>query len=185
MTLRPGYPEGSNAGLPRSTCVTEWVLIIFLAIEQCPPAMHEQKKILSHSSRLYRAADIDHRINGVKGIGAQRGSALQDWRRSIEADARSRMPRTVSWQDQSNIKSKYAAQKATLESQLNRNQEDLRNQEAAIRAKYAGLRMPLDVVPASEHQKHQAEVGKNDDRVCAETWSACRESQRSGTRCDS
>src|ERR1700692_1301954 len=30
MTLRPGYPEGSNAGLPRSTCVTEWVRSLLL-----------------------------------------------------------------------------------------------------------------------------------------------------------
>jgi hypothetical protein len=47
-----------------------------------------------------------------------------------------------------------------LESQLNRNQEDLRNQEAAIRAKYAGLKMPLDVVLASERQKHQVEMAR-------------------------
>ena len=70
------------------------------------------------------------------------------------------MPRTVPWQDLNNIKSKYAAQKSTLESQLTRNQEDLRNQEAAIRAKYAALRMPLDAVLASERLKHQAEASR-------------------------
>jgi serine/threonine protein kinase len=124
------------------------------------PGIGAAYKTRLEAARIVTAADIDYRINSVKGIGAQRGSALLDWRRSIEADAKSRMPRTVSWQDQNNIKLKYAGQKGTLESQLNRNQEDLTNQEAAIRAKYAGLRMPLDAVVASERQKHQAEMAR-------------------------
>jgi chromosome segregation ATPase len=112
------------------------------------------------SAGIVTAADIDYRITGVKGIGSQKGSALQDWRRTIEALALNRMPRTISWQEQNNIKSKYASQKATLESQLNRNQEDLKNQEAAIRTKYAGLRIPLDAAVASERQKYQAEIAR-------------------------
>jgi hypothetical protein len=113
---------------------------------------------------IVTAADIDYRVTSVKGIGSQKGNALQDWRRSIEADARNRMPRAVSWQDQNNIKSKYASQKATLESQLSQNQKDLTNQEAAIRAKYSALRTPLDTVLASERQKHQAAM----ERITAE-----------------
>jgi hypothetical protein len=109
---------------------------------------------------ILTASDIDYRINGVKGIGSQRATALESWRRAIEADARSKMPQALSGQEQGNIKSKYAAQKTTLESQLNRHQEDLRNQEAAIRSKYAGLRMPLDAVVASERQKHQTEASR-------------------------
>jgi|ERR1017187_1587858 hypothetical protein len=124
------------------------------------PGIGAGYKTRLQAAGIVTAADIDYRITGVKGIGSQKGNALQDWRRAIEALALNRMPRTISWQDQNNIKSKYASQKATLESQLNRNQEDLRNQEAAIRAKYAGLKMPLDVVLASERQKHQVEMAR-------------------------
>jgi hypothetical protein len=124
------------------------------------PGIGAGYKTRLQSAGIVTAADIDYRITGVKGIGSQKGSALQDWRRTIEALALNRMPRTISWQEQNNIKSKYASQKATLESQLNRNQEDLKNQEAAIRTKYAGLRIPLDAAVASERQKYQAEIAR-------------------------
>jgi hypothetical protein len=110
------------------------------------------------AARIFTAADIDYRIHSVKGIGSQRAAVLENWRRAIEADARGRMPQAVSWQEQSNIKSKYQTQKSALESQLNRHQGDLSTQQAAIRAKYAGLIMPLDAILASERQKHQAEA---------------------------
>jgi HD-GYP domain-containing protein (c-di-GMP phosphodiesterase class II) len=70
------------------------------------------------------------------------------------------MPHSLSWHDQNNIKAKYAAQKSTLEVQLNQQQESLRLQESAIKTKYAGLRTPVDAVLASERQKHQTDLAR-------------------------
>jgi len=109
---------------------------------------------------ILTAAEVDYRIHQVKGVGSQRAQALEGWRRGIEAAARMQMPRTLSWHDQNNIQAKYASQKSTLEIQLNQQQENLRLQEVAIKTKYAGLRIPLDAVLASERQRQQIELAR-------------------------
>ena len=119
------------------------------------PGIGAGYKTRLQAAGILTAAEVDYRIHQVKGIGSQRAQALESWKRGIEADARIRMPQTLSWQDQNNIKAKYASQKSALEAQLNQQQESLRVQEAAIKTKYAGLRMPVDAVLASERQKHQ------------------------------
>ncbi|MGA2387659.1 MAG: hypothetical protein ABSF97_01785 [Candidatus Sulfotelmatobacter sp.] len=116
------------------------------------------------SAGIVTAADVDHRIIRVKGIGSQKAASLQAWRRLVEADARNRMPHSVPWHEQNSIKAKYSHQKSTSEAELHRLQEDLTNQETAIRKKYDGLRVPIDTAVASERQKHQAEA----NRVAAE-----------------
>lgn len=119
------------------------------------PGIGAGYKTRLQAAGILTAAEVDYRIHQVKGIGSQRAQALESWKRGIEADARIRMPQTLSWPDQNNIKAKYASQKSALEVQLNQQQESLRVQEAAIKTKYAGLRMPVDAVMASERQKHQ------------------------------
>lgn len=109
------------------------------------------------AARIFTAADIDYRIQNVKGIGAQRAASLRAWRFAIEADAKSKMPVTLPRLEENSIKSKYAAQKTTLESQINQSQQELRIREASIRRKYADFKMPHEAVLVSEQQKHEAE----------------------------
>jgi serine/threonine protein kinase len=109
------------------------------------------------AARIFTAADIDYRIDSVKGIGVQRAATLRTWRNALEFAAKSKMPMTLTWQDENSIKSKYTAQKATLESQINQSQQELRTREASIRTKYAGLKMPFEGVLVAERQKHEAE----------------------------
>lgn len=111
---------------------------------------------------IVTAADIDYRIHSVKGIGSQRAQTLEGWRRYVETNARTQMPRSLSLQDQNNITAKYAAQKSSLQAQLHQHQASLQTQETAIKTKYAGLRTPVDAVLASERQKHQIELARID-----------------------
>lgn len=124
------------------------------------PGIGPGYKARLQSAGILTAADVDYRIHNVKGIGSQRAQSLESWKRGIEADARIHMPHSLSWHDQNNIKAKYAAQKSTLEVQLNQQQESLRLQESAIKTKYAGLRTPVDAVLASERQKHQTDLAR-------------------------
>jgi hypothetical protein len=124
------------------------------------PGIGPGYKVRLQGAGILTAADVDYRIHNVKGIGSQRAQSLESWKRGIEADARIHMPQSLSWHDQNNIKAKYAAQKSTLEVQLNQQQESLRVQERAIKTKYAGLIMPVDAVVASERQKHQIELAR-------------------------
>jgi serine/threonine protein kinase len=112
------------------------------------------------ASGIVTAADIDYRIHNVKGIGSQRAQTLEGWRRYVETNARTQMPRTLSLLDQNNITAKYAAQKSSLQAQLHQQQASLHAQESAIKTKYAGLRSPVDAVLASEQQKHQIELAR-------------------------
>jgi len=109
---------------------------------------------------ILTAADIDYRIHNVKGIGSQRAQTLEGWRRYVETNARSQMPRSLSAQDQNNIAAKYAAQKSSLQAQLHQQQASLHAQETAIKTKYTGLKTPVDAVLASERQKHQIELAR-------------------------
>jgi len=124
------------------------------------PGIGSGYKARLQAAGILTAAEVDYRIHSVRGIGSQRAHALESWKRGIEADARIRMPQTLSWQDQNNVKAKYATQKSSLEAPLKQQQESLRVQEGAIKTKYAGLRMPVDAVLASERQKHQIELGR-------------------------
>ena len=130
-----------------------------ISVASIPGIGYGYKARLS-AAGILAAADIDYRINTVKGIGSARANALDLWRGSIEALARNRMPRALPSQDHSSIRSKYASQKTSLESQLNKHQEDLRNQQSAIRTKYAALVMPLDAAVAAERERHQADANK-------------------------
>lgn len=109
---------------------------------------------------ILTAADIDYRIHNVKGIGSQRAQTLEGWRRYVETNARTQMPRSLSAQDQNNISAKYTAQKSSLQTQLHQQRASLQTQETAIKTKYAGLRTPVDAVLASERQKHQIELAR-------------------------
>jgi len=124
------------------------------------PGIGAGYKARLQAAGILTAAEVDYRIHQVKGIGSTRAQALESWKRGIEADARIRMPQSLSWQDQNNIKAKYASQKSVLEVQLHQQQESLRVQEAAIKTMYAGLRMPVDAVLASERGKHQIELAR-------------------------
>jgi hypothetical protein len=128
----------------------------WLATSQIPGIGTVYKSRLQ-AALIFTAADIDYRIHNVKGIGSQRATSLQTWRNVIEADAKSKMQMTLSWQEESSIKSKYAAQKTTLESQIIHSQQEIRTRETSIRGKYASLKIPCEGVITSEQRQHEAE----------------------------
>jgi hypothetical protein len=116
------------------------------------------------AARIFTAADVDYRIHGVKGIGSQRAAVLQGWRLGVENDAKSRMPKALSGQEENSIRSKYANQKSSLELQINAQQRDLRDQETSIRTKFSTLRIPYEAAIEAERQKHLVERQKIVDR---------------------
>jgi DNA-binding helix-hairpin-helix protein with protein kinase domain len=124
------------------------------------PGIGAGYKARLQAAGILTAAEVNSRMYQVKGIGSQRAQALESWKRGIEAAARMQMPQTLSWHDQNGIQAKYASQKSTLELQLHQQQTSLRIQEAAIKTKYSGLRVPVDAVLASERQKHQIELAR-------------------------
>ena len=109
------------------------------------------------ASRIFTAADVDYRVDQVKGIGVQRAASLRDWRAALELDAKSKMPLTLAWQEENSIKSKYATQKTTLETQIRQAQQELTTREVSIRTNYASLRLPHEAVLAAERQKYEVE----------------------------
>jgi hypothetical protein len=106
---------------------------------------------------IYTAADIDFRIHSVKGIGAQRAASLEAWRNTLEADALSKMPRSLLWQEENTIKSRYANQKTNLELQVNQTQQEINTREGSIRTKYSIQRAPHEALVAAERQNHTIE----------------------------
>ena len=95
------------------------------------------------------------------------------------------MPQVLSRQEEDGIKAKHAAQKSTLELQINQYQRELRSKEGSIRTKYATLRKPQEALVVAERQKHQTERDKITAQFRQERGSLatkCTEAQEGAVR---
>jgi hypothetical protein len=101
----------------------------------------------------------------VPSVGPRRVVAILDWRQQLEAQARLTMPITLSAYEENAIKSKYAAARVQLESELSNAEKTFKAQEAAIREKYSHARAPFDLQIVTERKKHSSEQ----QRIAAES----------------
>lgn len=111
----------------------------------------------TYKSRLYysgfqTAADIDHSVRRVSGIGATRETALILWRQGLEHEARMSAP-NLSSQDRHAIENKYRQARQTHESEKQRLKTQLDGQIANARQYFADARQSLN---AEEQQMRAA-----------------------------
>jgi hypothetical protein len=110
---------------------------------------------------FHTAADVDiYRVQRVYGIGPTRAQSLADWRKSLEARARSTMPSALSQSDAAAIRAKYEGQRRVAEKQRDREQSRQRIEEDKIRAQYRPSLEQLDKEEHAANAKTQAEISE-------------------------
>ncbi|HET8887796.1 MAG TPA: hypothetical protein VFQ41_02760 [Candidatus Angelobacter sp.] len=118
-----------------------------------------------HAAGFLTAADVDYyRVQRVPGIGSKKAANLFGWRQLIENDARLRMPQSLSSVEQSSIAAKYAATRINLQSELARDEQELKQKELAIRSRYTPLKDEIDAAVSNDQNKLTMElrqVGNN------------------------
>lgn len=122
------------------------------------------------SARGFRtAADIrGWSVQSVEGIGQAKANALEAWLRGCEASARATMPSSVPQSVINGIKSKYAAQRSTLEQELKTLQPRLDAGQKAIRDKYQLERTKLAQEQNTAQQAKEAAVKAIQQRYAQE-----------------
>jgi hypothetical protein len=108
---------------------------------------------------ILSAADIDHRIYGVKGIGSTRSSALIAWHQSLRTAAQGNMPKALSAREVDPIKAKYAAEQQALQAPKSAVENQIRAAENAIRTKYRLAREALDIEELAAGRNHESTTG--------------------------
>ena len=94
---------------------------------------------------IFTASDISYaRVDAVYGFGPKRTQALVSWRNQLEQQARFMMPRDLSLSDKNAIRSKYAAQRKSYESQRDVAQVTFSTEEKTIRDHCRVARQALD-----------------------------------------
>jgi hypothetical protein len=89
---------------------------------------------------ILSAADVGHRVYGVKGIGSARSDALHAWQQKLKTWAQMKMPKALSIAESDAIKAKYNYQRSPLEIEKIRLESQIRGVEESVRAKYKALR---------------------------------------------
>ncbi|MCL6512267.1 MAG: hypothetical protein K6U78_16465 [Anaerolineae bacterium] len=113
------------------------------------------------ASGFHTAADVDfYAVQRVYGIGPVRANAIVDWRKSLEARARSTMPSALSQSEAAAIRAKYEGQRRALEDQRDREQRRQRDEEERIRAQYCPLLQRLNEEENDANAKTQAAISE-------------------------
>jgi hypothetical protein len=127
------------------------------------------------ASGFHTAADVDfYAVQRVHGIGPVRANAIVDWRKSLEARARSTMPSALSQSEAAAIRAKYEGQRRALEDQRDREQRRQRDEEEKIRAQYRPLSERLNEEENDANAKTQAAISEIRARY-AQQYRAIRE----------
>lgn len=97
---------------------------------------------------VHTAADIDlYRVQRVRGIGSSRATSLIAWKRSIESQARTSIPKALSQSEIANIQEKYQRQQRVLKEEKDREQQRQKREDQTIRA---GCRRSLEQLDTEE-----------------------------------
>ncbi|MDR7556049.1 MAG: hypothetical protein QN157_10615 [Armatimonadota bacterium] len=127
------------------------------------------------ASGFHTAADVDfYAVQRVHGIGPVRANAIVDWRKSLEARARSTMPSALSQSEAAAIRAKYEGQRRALEDQRDREQSRQRDEAEKIRAQYRPLSERLNEEENDANAKTQAAISEIRARY-AQQYRAIRE----------
>jgi hypothetical protein len=107
---------------------------------------------------ILTAADVDHRIYSVKGVGSARSAALSAWQGSLKARAQQKMPKMLSAAETDSIKGKYAGQGQKLLAEKVLVEHQMRDAEGSVRAKFKSLREPLEKEELASTGKTQSKI---------------------------
>ena len=99
------------------------------------------RKAALRSFGIETAADVErNRVLQVRGFGERLTAALVDWRKSCERRFTFNPNQAVSDSERSQVRSKFAAKKASIESQLSNGASELHRFNKESAAKAAGLK---------------------------------------------
>jgi hypothetical protein len=107
---------------------------------------------------ILTAADVDRRIYSVKGVGSARSRALTAWQQVLKARAQQTMPQTLAQAETDSIKGKYSGQRQMLETDKVLLENQVREAETSVRAKFASLREPLEKEELAATGKTQSKI---------------------------
>ncbi len=107
------------------------------------PGIGDTYKTRLHYNGFRTAAEIDHSVREVNGIGATRGTALILWRQGLEHEARMSAP-NLSSQERLLIENKYHQTRQTHESEKQRLQARLNDHIANARQHFTDARQTLN-----------------------------------------
>jgi hypothetical protein len=142
-----GHAESAELGRMLSAQQSQYLisyLRTYCLDDASIPGLGPSFKSRLRMAGIRSAADVDHRIYSVKGIGAARSSALNAWQQSLKTRAHQIMPKILSTAETGCIRSKYASQMQTLQSEKVLVEQRVREADAHVRTKYKGLREPLE-----------------------------------------
>jgi serine/threonine protein kinase len=107
---------------------------------------------------ILSAADVDHRIYGVKGMGSVRTRALTYWHQGLKARAQQKMPKALSLAETDLIKGRYSGQRQMLQSERALVDQRMRDAEASVRAKHKSIRETLEREDLAETVNAQSKI---------------------------
>lgn len=109
-------------------------------------------------SGFQTAADVSYySVQRVQGIGHSRASAIAGWRTSIEALAKSRMPKALSAAEEQTIRQRHANARAQLQQDLRNNENIFATRESEIRQRYTTRKISSqDAITTVQHNLQTA-----------------------------
>lgn len=123
------------------------------------PGIGSGFKARLHAAGFLTAADVDYyRVQRVPGIGTKKAANLFGWKQLIENSARQRMPQSLSSIEQSSISAKYATSRINLQTELTREEQQLKSEELAIRSRYAPQKEKIDATVGKDQNKLTMEL---------------------------
>ncbi len=144
--------------------VDAWMARTILANAKIP-GIGETFKI-SLMARGYRTAlDIDAGVEGISGIGPARRASLMSWRRQVESQARASAPGALARNDEAAIRTKYVAQRNTLNMQADAIRRGLADKERGIRDAFKLRNEALERQAALARQHEDEELKKIDHQT--------------------
>ena len=119
----------------------------------------DKLKARLETAGICTATDITrNRVTSVEGIGLNKSGALISWRDSLEKQARTKMPTSLTPIELKNITQKYESQRLSIESQRNNNQQMFSMQEATIRDEYSKKKQALGAEQTATQNKLNQEL---------------------------
>jgi serine/threonine protein kinase len=149
------------------------------------PGIGSGFKARLHAAGFLTAADVDYyRVQRVPGIGVKKAANLFAWRQLIENSARQHMPQSLSSIEQSSITAKYATSRLNLQTELAREERQLKSEELAIRSRYTPQREKIDATVGNDQNKLTLELGQIASDFKGKYQAITRETEISQKRAD-
>jgi hypothetical protein len=116
------------------------------------------------ASGFTTAADVTWNVQSVSGIGNNKASALMNWRQAVEAEARRKMPTSLSKHQVDAIVAKYEVQRKGLEQQAKAAKVHFEAQERTLKQQSASAVGAID----RERTAAQQQFGQQTQTITAQ-----------------